>query len=81
MKWVDIPEVKSIVDGGWGAKDGKWQFVILYIDGVGYSASYKNATIIDGQPSHRLDNDGQFESFEDAEAACDAALKRLNGVS
>lgn len=72
-----IPGIAGpLVDRLWGASAGRWSFIISYIEGDGYHASWKNMEFVGKQSSNKIDGT-PFQKFTDAENACKAALKQL----
>lgn len=81
---VQAPTIPGIpgplTDGLWVAAAGRWSFVISYIKGDGYHASWKNMEFEGRQSSNKIDGT-PFQNLPDAENACKAALKLLRALA
>lgn len=65
----------------WGARAGRWTFIIGFNSDEGYTASYKDGPHSNTQHLNSLDmDDPAFSSFEAAKVACESVLlqTRLN---
>jgi hypothetical protein len=77
MRFQRLPN-DGVCDGSWGARTGKWTFVIAHIEELGFTASWKNREFMGVQPSNPIgDWDKPFQKFSDAERACNETAKQL----
>lgn len=79
---MPIPELsgRPLVDALWGCRARQWSFIIGFIEGYGYSASWKNAKFTGPQSRNEIDGT-PFTTFVAAENACKQTYKALRDAA
>lgn len=76
MPIPSLPGLPKLVDACWGTRSGKWSFIISFIEGYGYGASFKDAKFQGPQSASQIEG-SPFTRFVDAELACRNTLRQL----